>query len=67
MLSGEAIFSNLFFLPSVKRSFLKGKNLLPMGGSSFILECTTLKKGLGAWESKQEVTKIVSFVKYGQT
>ena len=28
----------IFFLPSEKRSTLKGKNLLPMGANSFLLE-----------------------------
>ena len=36
--SRELAVSKLFSLPSQKVSTLKGKNLLPMGANSFILE-----------------------------
>ena len=36
--SEEATPSKLFCIPSEKGSTLKGKNLLPMGANSFLLE-----------------------------
>ena len=53
-----------FCIPSAreKRSTLKGKNLLPIGANSFLLEKTTFQKEDCAQESKQEVTKVVSLV-----
>ena len=38
MLSGETNLSNLVSLLSEKGSTLKGKNLLPQGANSFLLE-----------------------------
>ena len=57
-------FSKLSYLPSEKKSALKGNNLLPVGaltptGSNFL----SFQKGLGMQEGKQEVTKVVSLVK----
>ena len=60
--SGEATLS-IYGTPSEKESTLKGKNLLPMGANSFLLEWTHFQMGLGVLESKQEVTKVVSLVK----
>ena len=37
--------SELFQLPSEKGSTIKGKNLLPFGANSFLLELNSLKKG----------------------
>ena len=37
-LSGKATLSKIVFLPSEKGSTLKGKNLLPLGANSFLLE-----------------------------
>ena len=51
-LSEAITLSNLFLLPSEKGSTLKGKNVLPQGeGACYI-------------ESKQEVTEVVSPVKW---
>ena len=61
-LSGVAILSKLFCLPSEKGSTLTGKNLLPMGANSFLLEWTPFQKGFGVQESKPKVTKVVSLV-----
>ena len=36
--SREVTLLRLFFLPSGKGSTLKGKNLLPLGANSFLLE-----------------------------
>ena len=55
-----------FLLPTDKRSTLKGKNLLPLGANSFLLEWTLFQKGLGEQECKQEVTKVVSLVKHNR-
>ena len=58
----------MFFLPSEKRSTLKGKNLLPMGANYFLLEDLFFffffffLKRLDMPESKEEVTKVVSHV-----
>ena len=52
-------------LPSEKGSILKGKNLLPQGANSFLLELTPFQKGLGVQETKQELTKTVSLVQNG--
>ena len=38
ILSGDAVLSTLFLLPSEKGPTLKGKNLLPVGADSFLLE-----------------------------
>ena len=38
ILSGDAVLSTLFLLPSEMGPTLKGKNLLPMGADSFLLE-----------------------------
>ena len=35
----------MFFLPSEKGSTLKGKNLLPLGAVSFLLELAVFQKG----------------------
>ena len=43
-LSGEAAVSKFFRLPSEKGSSLKGKNLLPQGANSFLLEKTLFQK-----------------------
>ena len=48
---------------SKNRSILEGKNLLPKGANSFLLELTLIQEGPGVQESKQAVTKIVCFVK----
>ena len=48
---------------SEKGSALKGKNLLPLGANSFLLDETLFQKGLGMQESKKEVTKVVFLVK----
>ena len=53
--------SNLFYFPSEKGSSLKGKNLLPLGANSFLLEQIPFEKGVQ--ERKQEVTKTLSLVK----
>ena len=37
-LSEELSHQNCFYLPSEKRYTLKGKNLLPRGAKSFVLE-----------------------------
>ena len=52
-LSGVATLSKLFCLPSEKGSTLKGKNLLPLGANSFLLEYTPFQKGLSVQVSKQ--------------
>ena len=52
-----------FCLPSEKESSLKGKNLLPLGANSFLLQLTTFQKGPCAQESKQEVIEVVCLVK----
>ena len=50
MLSGETTVSILFYLPSVKRSILKGKNLLSLGANSFYFQ-----SWLSVQKSKQKV------------
>ena len=45
--SREATLSKLFCLLFEKGSTLKGKNLLPMGANSFLLEWTSFSEG--AW------------------
>ena len=45
-LSMEATLSKLFRLPSELGSILKGKNLLPSGANSFLLEWTLFRKDL---------------------
>ena len=37
-IQGEVALSKLFSLPSEKASTQKGKNLLPLGANSFLLE-----------------------------
>ena len=41
------------FLPSEKGSALKGKNLLPWGANSFLLENYPFQKSFGEQESEQ--------------
>ena len=65
-LSREKTLSKQFYLPSEKGSTLKGKNLLPLGANSFLLEQTPFQKGYGKQESKLEVIKVVSLVKNGR-
>ena len=48
--------------PSEKGSALTGKNLLPLGANSFLLE-TSFQKGVGVQGSKQKVPKVASLVK----
>ena len=36
--SGEVTPSKLFYLPSEKESTVKGKNLIPVGANSFLLQ-----------------------------
>ena len=57
------IVVKIAFYPFWKRSILKGENLLPSGANSFILELTDDQKEFGVQESKQEVIKVVTFVK----
>ena len=40
---------NCFCLPSEKESFLKGKNLFPVGTNSFLLEKTPFQNGIVMW------------------
>ena len=47
-------------------STLTGKNLLPVGANSYLLEKTPFQKGIGVQERKQQVTKVVSLVKMGE-
>ena len=61
-LSGEVTLSKVFCLPSEKGSTLKGKNLLPVGANSFLLELIPFQKGFNLLEHKEEVTKVVSLV-----
>ena len=51
------------FLSSEKRCTLKEKNLLP---NYFILEKAPFQKELDALVCKQEVTKVVSLMKYSE-
>ena len=60
--SGKATLSKLFCLFET-RSTLKGKNLLPRGANSFLLELTSFQKGLCVPKNKHDVTKVVSLVK----
>ena len=61
---GRQLFQNckIVLLPSEKWSILKGKNLLPLGANSFLLEWTHFQKGLGVQERKSKVTRVVSLV-----
>ena len=43
---GGGISVKLFYLPSEKGSAVKGKNLLPLGANSFLLEQTIFWKAL---------------------
>ena len=65
-LSMKVTLSNLFFLPSKKRSTPKEKNLLPVGENSFLLDKTHFWKDLDIQKSKQEVLKRVILVKIGR-
>ena len=56
---------NSFWQASEEGSTLKGKSLLPLGANSFLLEKIQFQKGLCVQESKQEITKVVSLLKYG--
>ena len=53
-------------LPFEKVSTLKGKNLLPTGANSFLLELTPFQKGFAVQESKQEATMVVSPLKMAE-
>ena len=59
-LSGEATLSKLFCLPSGKGSSLKGKNLLPGGANSFLLEYTPFRRGLMFWNANRKSKKLPS-------
>ena len=48
-----------------KGSTLKGKNFLPMGANSFLLEQIPFQKGFSSQERKQEVAKVVSLIQNG--
>ena len=61
--SGVVPLPKQFSLPSEKDCALKGKNLLPVGANSFLLEQTPFQKETDVHESKQEVTDIVSLEK----
>ena len=50
---GRQLYWNWLYLPSEMGSTLKGKNLLPMGANSFLLEKTSFQKGY-----VQKVTKV---------
>ena len=54
--------SKLLLSTSKKRSVLTGKNLLPLGTNSFLLEQIPFWKGAGVVESKRVVTKASSLV-----
>ena len=43
--------------PSEKESTLKGKNLLPLGANSFLLELTHFQKELGIQYKQTEIYK----------
>ena len=58
-LSRETTWSELYRLPSEKGSTLKGKNFLPWGANSFLLEQTPSEEGLPLQESKQDLTVLV--------
>ena len=64
-LSKKAALSKLFLSPSGKGSTLKGKNFLPVGANSFLLESTPFQKGNSAEESKLEVMKVFPLVQNG--
>ena len=49
--------------PSEKGSTLKGKNLLPKGASSVLIDLIPFENAHEMQESKQEVTKIISLEK----
>ena len=51
---------------SEQESTLKGRNLLPMGANSFLLEKTPFQKGSSVQESKQEVTEVISLAKMAE-
>ena len=56
-LSRETTLSKLILLPSEKGSSLKGKNLLPLGANSILLEKTSFQKRICVQESKPEAIK----------
>ena len=56
----EEVTVKQFCLLLKKGSTLKGKNLLPLGANSFLLEKTPFQKGPGLQESEQKVTKVGS-------
>ena len=58
--------SKLFLPPCEKGSSLKRKNLPSFGANSFRSEEIPFQKGFRLQKSKQEVTKVVSLVKYGR-
>ena len=52
----------IYFIPFRKGVYSNGKNLLPWGANSFLLEQTPFQKGLGVLGGKQEVTKVISLL-----
>ena len=58
------IISHLFCIPSKETSTLTRKSLPPKRANSFLLDWTYCRKELGVYESKQEVAKVVSLVKF---
>ena len=59
----EYIFrGNHVLSPFEKGSSLKGKTLSPLGAKSFLLEQISFQKVIDVRESKQESSKVVSFV-----
>ena len=62
--SRETTLLKLFWFLSGKVSALKGKNLLPLGANSFLVEQTPFQKGLDVKKRKQEVTKVLSLIKW---
>ena len=53
----------IILLPFGKGSTLNGKNWLPIGANSFLLELTPFRKEFFVQESKLEATKAHSLVK----
>ena len=56
-LSGETM-SKVFSSPSEKGSILQGKNLLPLGANSFLVELTPFQKGIVVQLNKQESLRL---------
>ena len=54
----EVSLSNLFCLPSEKEPTLNGKNLLPMGASSFFLELVPFQKGVDVQQANRKTQKL---------